>query len=212
VGKALLVVLCLAGTGTALGATAKLSGWGDASSEPAAAASPTPTEAYGHTSAPAVPDPNAAPNASSSTASAHPVSVAIPAIHVSTTLQDLGLMADGVLSPPTNFTQAGWYTGSPVPGSPGPSVIAGHVDSTSGPAVFFALRELKAGDAVSVGLSDGSTVTFKVVTVQSYAKDAFPTAMVYGARPDPELRLITCGGAFTGGHYVDDVVVYATLA
>ena len=37
---------------------------------------------------------------------------------------------------------------------------------------------------------------FSVTSVQSYLKDHFPTADVYGPVPDAELRLITCGGAF----------------
>ncbi|MDQ4130605.1 MAG: class F sortase, partial [Actinomycetota bacterium] len=43
------------------------------------------------------------------------------------------------------------------------------------------------------------------------AKEAFPTARVYGNTPGPELRLITCGGVFdsTSGHYRDNVIVYA---
>lgn len=45
-----------------------------------------------------------------------------------------------------------------------------------------------------------------------YPKDAFPTAAVYGPRPDPELRLITCGGPFREQEYQDNVVVYARLA
>jgi hypothetical protein len=43
-------------------------------------------------------------------------------------------------------------------------------------------------------------------------KDRFPTQAVYGPTPDPELRLITCGGAFdyATGHYLSNIVVYAT--
>lgn len=140
-----------------------------------------------------------------------PVSIDIPSIGVHTTLQDLGLDTDGALEPPADLTQAGWYTGSPVPGQDGPSVIAGHVDSFQGPAVFFELKQLKPGDAVTVGLSSGRQVAFSVMLVQEYPKDAFPTADVYGARPDPELRLITCGGGFAAGHYLDNIVVYANL-
>jgi hypothetical protein len=34
---------------------------------------------------------------------------------------------------------------------------------------------------------------------------------VYGPTPDPELRLVTCGGTFdaASGHYADNVIVYA---
>ncbi len=205
--KALLIALCIAGTGSAAAAAAEL-----ASSGATSGPKPAATYAAGYSPRPAASDQNAVPASAAAESATHPVSVSIPAIHVAATLQELNLGPNGALTPPTNFTQAGWYAGSPVPGTPGPSVIAGHVDSASGPAVFSGLKNLKAGDEVSVGLSDGRTVTFKVVTVQSYAKDAFPTAVVYGARPDPELRLITCGGAFTDGHYVDNVVVYATLA
>ena len=143
-----------------------------------------------------------------------PASLSIPAIDVHTTLQMLGLNASGALNPPTNTTQAGWYTGSSVPGQPGPTVLAGHVDTYQGPAIFYRLDDLSAGDTVAVTLSNGKTVTYVVTEVQLYAKDDFPTTEVYGARPDPELRLITCGGSFDyeKRSYRDNVVVYAALA
>ena len=163
------------------------------------------------------PTASAGPSAGSARASAsptqgvYPVSIDIPAIHVDTTLEQLTLDSAGALNPPTDLTQAGWYTGSSVPGTTGPAVIAGHVDSYKGPAVFFYLKDLAPGDTVDIALSDGSKVTYHVTAVSQYSKDAFPTQAVYGARPDPELRLITCGGDFANGHYLDNVVVYATL-
>jgi sortase (surface protein transpeptidase) len=143
-----------------------------------------------------------------------PASLSIPAISLHTTLQQLGLNASGALNPPTNTTQAGWYTGSSLPGQPGPTVLAGHVDTYQGPAVFYRLYDLSPGDTVTVTLSNGQSVEYVVNEVQLYSKDDFPTAEVYGARPDPELRLITCGGTFdyTTRSYLDNVVVYATLA
>ena len=160
----------------------------------------------------ASPTGDSASPSSSPTTDARPVSIDIPAINVHTTLQELGLDASGALEPPTNLTEAGWYTGSPVPGQVGPAVIAGHVDSFNGPAVFFNLKSLNAGDRITVGLSSGRNVTFQVMLIQHYPKTAFPAEDVYGARPDPELRLITCGGAFANGHYLDNIVVYAALA
>lgn len=142
-------------------------------------------------------------------AAVYPVSLDVPSIKLHTTLQKLGLDATGSLLPPTNLTQAGWYTGSPLPGQDGPAVIAGHVDSVAGPAVFFNLKSLAPGDTITVGLSSGQSAVFWVVTVRHYPKTEFPTADVYGARPDPELRLITCGGGFAAGHYLDNIVVYA---
>jgi sortase (surface protein transpeptidase) len=202
-GKVSLAALGAAGIGVAAVAALGL----------APGAKPTPGPAGGAGSSAAVPGPAGGSFSTPDAAAAvHPVSLSIPAIKVDTTLQLLGLDSAGALNPPTNLTQAGWYTGSVVPGDPGPSIIAGHVDSYAGPAVFFELRYLTAGDTITVKLSDGTSVEFAVTDVERYPKDDFPTQSVYGARPDPELRMITCGGAFAAGHYLDDVVVYARLA
>ncbi|SDW44659.1 Sortase family protein [Amycolatopsis xylanica] len=142
-----------------------------------------------------------------------PVGLSIPAIGVEESqLVPLGLDQAGQLTPPSDFRRVGWYTGSPVPGDPGPAVLAGHVDSRSGPAVFFRLRDLKPGDQVTVRRSDGRSATFRVDTVQRYPKDAFPTAAVYGPAPGSALRLITCGGGFDAAKrsYRDNIVVYAS--
>lgn len=141
-----------------------------------------------------------------------PVRLVIPAIGVSTSLVNLGIASDGTLDVPRNFQQAGWLATGPAPGQPGPAIIAGHVDSTTGPAVFWRLRDLRIGDAIQVQLADGTVVRFTVNLLQQYAKSRFPTAAVYGPAPGPVLRLITCGGSFDRavGHYRDNVVVYAS--
>ena len=145
---------------------------------------------------------------------ARPVSLTIPLIGVKTSLITLGLAADGSLQVPSSTAVAGWYTGSPRPGSIGSAIIVGHIDSLSGPGVFYRLSELRRGDQVYVRRADGTTVLFLVTLVQSYLKDKFPTQAVYGPTPDAELRLITCGGAFDAatGHYLSNIVVYATQA
>ena len=55
--------------------------------------------------------------------------------------------------------------------------------------------------------------TFAVDGLQKVAKDAFPTASVYGQGDYPDLRLITCGGTFDDatGHYLYNIIVYAHL-
>jgi LPXTG-site transpeptidase (sortase) family protein len=113
---------------------------------------------------------------------------------------------------PSSVSVAGWYTGSPRPGSIGSSVIVGHVNSTTNRGVFYRLSELKPGNDVFVKRADGTTAEFRVTEVQQYPKDQFPTQTVYGPTPDAELRLITCGGAFDAAthHYLSNVVVYAT--
>jgi LPXTG-site transpeptidase (sortase) family protein len=144
-----------------------------------------------------------------------PVSIRIPAIGVSAPVMKVGQDADGTVQVPPleihNLT--GWYEYGPTPGQRGASVILGHVDSLTGISVFYYLKDLKAGDKIYVTLADGKTAPFAVDGVQKVAKDAFPTASVYGKADYPSLRLITCGGAFdeATGHYLYNIIVYAHL-
>jgi LPXTG-site transpeptidase (sortase) family protein len=144
-----------------------------------------------------------------------PVSIRIPGISVSAPVMEVGKDADGTVQVPPldahNLT--GWYRYGPTPGQRGPAVILGHVDSLTGISVFYYLKDLHAGDKVYVTLADGKVAPFVVDGVQKVAKDAFPTAAIYGKAGYPSLRLITCGGAFdqATGHYVDNIIVYAHL-
>ena len=142
---------------------------------------------------------------------ARPVRLKIPAIGVDAPVVALGLDRHGALEAPRSFSDAGWWSGGVRPGAVGPAVLAGHVDSTTGPAVFFALRELRRGDTIVVTRRDGSRARFRVQRTASYAKAKFPTRAVYGPTPRPTLRLITCSGVFdrSTGHYLDNTVVYA---
>ena len=144
---------------------------------------------------------------------ARPVKLFIPDIGVKTRLIRLGLTSVHTLEVPISATIAGWFTGSPRPGEIGASIIAGHIDSHSGPGVFFHLHDLRRGDHVYVTRANRSVANFRVTAVRQYAKDRFPTTAVYGPVPDAELRLITCGGIFdySTGSYLSNVVVYAVL-
>lgn len=145
-----------------------------------------------------------------------PVSLEIPAIDVESTLTPTGV--DGnhrAQTPPiTKPEQASWFVGSPEPGEVGPAVLLGHVDGSGKPGVFRYLHRLKAGDVITVNRDAAPPVSFKVRSVERFAKANFPTCRVYCDTSAPELRLITCGGVFDDGtgHYKDNVVVFAELA
>ena len=167
----------------------------------AVAAAPSPTS-------PIVAPPESAPPRPPG----RPVSLAIPVIGVHTRLITLGRTSGGSLQVPATTSVAGWYTGSPRPGAVGSAIIVGHIDSYRGPGVFFRLSGLHPGNQVYVRQAGGTVVRFRVTEVQRYLKSHFPTQAVYGPTPDPELRLITCGGAFDAatGHYLSNIVIYAT--
>lgn len=143
-------------------------------------------------------------------ASAVPVTVEAPAIGLSVSLVPVGKTADGALAVP-DFGVAGWYQHSARPGAPGAAVLAGHVDNTTGPDVFFALGDLAPGDEVVVRLEDGSSATFVVDRTEVADKDELPVERIFDDPPRPELRLITCGGEFDRStrSYGSNVIVYA---
>jgi hypothetical protein len=142
---------------------------------------------------------------------ARPRHIDIPAIGVSAAVTPLGLEPDGAMQTPEKWDETGWYKPGNEPGELGPAVIAGHVDSTSGPAVFYRLRELHRGNLIRVRRADGSVVRFRVEGLERWPKATFPTRRVFGRTPISTLRLVTCGGSFDSstGHYVDNTIVYA---
>ena len=144
-----------------------------------------------------------------------PVRLEIPEIGLDRRLLRLGLDEHEKLQVPTmaQADQPGWYRYSPTPGDIGPSVIAGHVDSTDGPAVFYRLRELEKGDTIRVRRADGRLAVFVVDRVQLVRKSRFPTEEVYGPIRYAGLRLITCGGSYdqNRGGYQRNLVVFAKL-
>ncbi|NYF17364.1 sortase (surface protein transpeptidase) [Microbacterium sp. AK009] len=157
----------------------------------------------------------ATPPSSEPEAGPHPPArVSVPSIGLDESLIDLGLNADGSMQVPTDFDEVGWFTGGGRPGGAGPVVIAGHVDSPTGPAVFLRLREVQVGDLIEVVDTAGTAHAYVVTETADYPKSSFPTAAVFGAVTSDELRLITCGGVFdqAAGSYLDNRVVYAVRA
>jgi hypothetical protein len=174
---------------------------------PASQAGPPPFVAIPQGKAAPVPDPSGGEKV------ARPVSLAIPAEGISTTLIHLGITKTGALQVPATTAVAGWYTSSPRPGAIGSSIIAGHIDSLAGAGIFYRLHLMKRGEKIYVKRADGSVAIFRVTELHSYLKSRFPTQGIYGPTPDAELRLITCGGQFDSatGHYLSNVIVFASL-
>jgi hypothetical protein len=145
---------------------------------------------------------------------ARPERIRIPVIGVNSRLEELGRSANGTIEVPEDWDVAGWFAGGARPGQRGPAVILGHVDSRSGPAVFYRLRELTPGDKILIDQRDGRTAAFIVDRTERWPKTRFPTTDVYFPTLRPVLRLVTCGGSFdeSSGHYRDNVIVFASLA
>jgi Sortase domain len=175
---------------------------------PATGVAPSPTTA--HVSGGVSVDLSGSPTRAAPTVGI-PTKIDIPTLGVHAAVVALGRNPDGSLQVPQRFDTVGWYTETSRPGDPGPAVLAGHVDSYQGAAVFFRLNQLRPGDLVTVW-SDTGPKRFRVESMASFAKDKFPVDAVFGPVPDTALRLVTCGGSFdrAKGSYRDNIVIYAT--
>lgn len=143
-----------------------------------------------------------------------PVRITAPSVYLDATFEPpLGLAEDGSADVPDSFEEVGWYKYSPTPGELGPAVIFGHVDSYKGPAVFFGIGRLAENDPIYITREDGTTATFRVVSIGRYEQQEFPKELVYGDIDHAGLRLITCSGVFDHGtqKYSHNTVVYARL-
>ncbi|MFJ6634966.1 class F sortase [Streptomyces sp. NPDC091376] len=145
-----------------------------------------------------------------------PTRISIPAISVNAPFIELAIGKTGQLNapPPNDKNLVGWFGKGATPGEAGTSVVAGHLDTMTGPAVFESLSALKPGYTIDVTRQDRKVAVFKVDTVETFSKAKFPSARVYNDTPSPQLRLITCGGEFDKKtkDYKDNIVVFAHLA
>jgi hypothetical protein len=176
---------------------------------------------------PGQPEPGARPPAGGSAAEAPPAPaeplaggsapalVEIDSIGVRAEVMARGVDASGGVEPPPYDRPGtvGWYADGPTPGAEGAAVLVGHVDTATGPAVFYALSTVRPGTSVRVTREDGSVAEFTVQEVDVVERDGFDAERVYGPRLDgaAELRLITCGGTFDPAResYSANVVVSA---
>gem|GEM_PF-496191 len=180
----------------------------------------------------------AAPGATTTTAvgAGQPVSsigptgatLVVPALGVRAPIVATGGV-NGSLMVPSDIHEVGWYDGinrgtasqaaseathtAPWPGQPGVALLAGHVDwAGEGPGALYYLAELQVGDPIQVVGSNGTATTWRVsqppVTI---SKSALPSTL-FSNTGAPRLAVVTCGGPFDAatGHYLDNVVVWAT--
>ena len=145
-----------------------------------------------------------------------PVRLKIPTINVDAAVEDVGQTPDGAMDVPKDFNDTAWYDLGARPGEQGNAVVAGHVDSTTGKAVFWDLRKLVSGDQIIVVGDDGVERQFVVTASEAYTRDAVPLDRVFGPTTETHLNLITCDAtsAFdrTRKEYAGNLVIYARAA
>jgi len=126
-------------------------------------------------------------------------SLVIPRFGIDAPVQVKGVDARNVMQPPDGPRNVAWYDFSSKPGRPGNAVFSGHVDYVSyGPAVFWHLTDLVAGDVVEVHLQDGTVYSYAVETLQSVPAEPTEDQLrdIVGPSTSDVITLITCGGTF----------------
>jgi hypothetical protein len=149
----------------------------------------------------------------------------IPALQVRAPVVATGAV-DGFMTIPADIHTVGWYDGTdssggtttsartPWPGQAGVSLLAGHVDwAGEGPGALYYIGQLVPGDPIEVIGSNRETTYWRVSEPPIViGKADLPSDLFVNSGP-PKLALVTCGGPFDAatGHYLDNVIVWATL-
>lgn len=142
-----------------------------------------------------------------------PASVEIPSINVNATIEQVGILDNGQMGVPEDINNVGWFEPGVKPGSRGSAVLAGHVDSKTGPAIFFDLKKVKQGDEIIVKDQNGTALTFIVKKQESYGRSSAPIDEIFQTSEGQNLNLITCSGTFvrSAGTHEERLVVFAEL-
>jgi hypothetical protein len=144
-----------------------------------------------------------------------PVRIQIPNAWVDARIRTVGVTPEGEMEAPDDFWEVGWYRYGTRPGDEGKAVMAGHLDSYDGAAIFYHIGNLQPGDDIRIllGGPDGERF-YRVREVAQYHVDDAPLDRIFGPSDSAELILITCGGDWLGndaGGYTDRIVVYADM-
>jgi hypothetical protein len=114
---------------------------------------------------------------------------------------------------PTNVWHVGWFHLGPRPGAVGNAVIDGHLDSTTGAAIFLDLHNMRVGDRIYVTDRAGIEWSFVVAEMHSYPLADAPLARIFGPTSGRHLNLITRSGTWQAWEHRYDqrLVVFTHL-
>jgi LPXTG-site transpeptidase (sortase) family protein len=188
---------------------------------------PTETPASAGLQADAVPPPDAGSHTTDTGATHQPqsgsgpgaaqstgMSMQISKIGVNASIYSRSVGTNGQMGNPSGPTDVIWHDFSEnwpqyggYPGQPGANaVFAGHVDYIRyGPAVFWSIKDLQAGDQIVVNTPNGS-YTY-AVDWSDWGDPAADFAPFVQQTGQEIITLVTCIGSFSGGHYSNRLIV-----
>jgi LPXTG-site transpeptidase (sortase) family protein len=140
-----------------------------------------------------------------------PSRVVIPAQHINVPVVPIQAAA-GVLTPPSNPQELGWWAAGAKPGAKvGSALITGHTVHTGGGALDN-LNDLQVGNQVLV-LTDHGKIRYRVIRVVDFTKGriADDAQRLFSQESRGRLVLITCSD-WNGVEYLSNTVVTAIPA
>ncbi|WP_251135775.1 class F sortase [Exiguobacterium sp. s133] len=141
------------------------------------------------------------------TASFIPATLSIDAIDVQAKVEIVGKDKQGRMDVPKKTDQVGWYRYGAEANQTGNVILAGHLDDTEGPAVFYDLAKMKQGQQIELRSKAGQTISYVVTNVTSYPVDEAPVGSIFGTTVAKRLTLISCIGTFTKSKGYDERLV-----
>jgi hypothetical protein len=146
-----------------------------------------------------------------------PVQMVVPNAGVDAPVETGTITPDGVMVDPSGPWVITWYDAIAAPGQGRNVVMAAHLDWWEvGPAVFWNVPSLPAGDLVSLSMEDGSHYDYAIEWSRLYhvATELTPEVIqteVVGDTGRESLTMITCGGEFdpAAGEYLNRYVIRA---
>lgn len=155
--------------------------------------------------------PKATPRADAEAGTPTGWSLIVPSLHINAPLRAIETTRGGVLDPPANPRDVGWWAESARPGaSYGQTIVTGHTVHTGGGQMDH-LGTAKVGAQVEI-VDNGYTVYYTITKVFKLSKsdvDLKSPELFGQSSPTNRLVLITCGD-WTGQDYLTNVFVYAT--
>jgi LPXTG-site transpeptidase (sortase) family protein len=121
----------------------------------------------------------------------------IPAAKINAPFSIKGVNAQNEMENPNGKDDVAWYKFTAKPGFGSNAVFSGHVDWYTGEVgVFWYLKDLKPGDDITVKLTDGEELKYKVTRNETYKADDAPVAEIIGPTQKDTITMITCDGTF----------------
>jgi len=136
----------------------------------------------------------------------------IPALDVSAPVIAEGT-SGATLDIPQDVRQVGWDAATPAAGSPGVTLLAGHVNWVGqGEGALGQIGQLVAGDPILLDWG-GVRSVWRVMAPARLEPNSVAHPWLFRRVGPPVLALVTCGGPFLetarGGSYADNVIVLA---